>query len=185
MKRKLVLLLLLICATTLVFSQKKAPAIKGFSKDEEGEAKKEAAAYFKSMNYTQAQAIYERLVVTDPKDVDYSYKLSLIYMYTNTSKAKAVPLMEYVVNANSKNIPKDAMFDLGRAYFYAGLFDKALETYEKYRVEKHGTIDSKIKFDLWVKWATNAKELTTHPIEVSYENMGKAINSITRSRAHV
>ncbi len=179
MKTKSLLLLSLLCLTTLAFAQKKQPSVKAFSKDEEGEAKKEAATYFKAMNYVQAQALYERLVITDPKDVDYNYKLSLIYMYTNNARPKAMPLMEYVVNANSKSIPKDAMFDLGRAYFYAGLYDKALETYEKYRVEKHGTVDSKLKLELWVKWATDAKELTAHPIEVSFENMGKNINSIT------
>ena len=105
MKTKSLLLLSLLCLTTLAFSQKKQPAVKAFGKDEEGEAKKEAATYFKAMNYVQAQAMYERLVITDPKDVDYNYKLSLIYMYTNNAKPKAVPLMEYVVNANSKSIP--------------------------------------------------------------------------------
>ena len=136
MKRKSYLIVVLLCSFTFVFAQKKAPAIKAYSEDEMGDAKKQAAAYFKALNYIQAQAMYERLVATDPKDVDFSYKLALIYMYTNTAKAKAVPLMEYVVNANSKNIPKDAQFDLARAYHYAGLFDKALETYEKYREEK-------------------------------------------------
>lgn len=179
MKRNSLIIIIFICLTNLAFSQKKQPAIKGFSKEEEGEAKKEAAAYFKAMNYSQAQAFYERLVVTDPKDVEYNYKLALIYMFTNTARQKAMPLMEYVVNANSKSIPKDATFDLGRAYFYGGLYDKALETYEKYRVEKHGTVDSKLNFDLWVKWATNAKELTSHPSDASFENMGKSINSIT------
>ncbi len=177
MKRN-VLIILFASLATLAFSQKKPQPIKGYSKDEEGDAKKEAAAFFKSMNYIQSQPMYERLVATDPKDVDYNYKLALIYMYTNNAKAKAVPLMEYVVNANSKNIPKDAAFDLARAYFFAGLFDKALETYEKYRTEKHGTVDSKLKFDLWVKWASNAKEISTHPVDATFENVGKQINSI-------
>ena len=179
MKIKSGLVLLLMFSATLVFSQKKPQPVKAYSKDEEGDAKKQAAAYFKDMNYIQAQAIYERLVMTEPKDVDYNFKLALIYMFTNNAKPKAVPLMEYVVNANSKNIPKDATFDLARAYFYAGLFDKALETYEKYRTEKHGTVDSKLKFDLWVKWATDAKDLTVHPVDATFENLGKTINSIT------
>ncbi len=178
MKRNSWLTILFICVTMLAFSQKKPQPIKPYSKEEEGDAKKEAAALFKAMNYTQAQPIFERLVITDPKEVDYNYKLSLIYMFTNTAKHKAMPLMEYVVNANSKSIPKDAMFDLGRAYFFAGLYDKALETYEKYREEKHGTVDSKLKFDLWVKWATEAKELSGHPVDATFENVGKTINSL-------
>ncbi len=179
MKQKSILVILFVLFTTIAFSQKKPQPIKGYGEDEIGDAKKQAALYFKAMNYSQAQQMYERLLVNDPKDIDYNYKLALVYMFTNTSKHKAVPLMEYVVNANSKSIPKDATFDLARAYFYAGMYDEALENYEKFREEKHGSLDAKLKFDLWVNWANSARKLTENPIEASYENMGKAINSPT------
>jgi tetratricopeptide (TPR) repeat protein len=74
---------------------------------------------------------------------------------------------------NSKDKPKDVTFDLGRAYFYAGIYDKALEYYEKYRVEKHNAIDAKLKpmFDMHVEWATNAKRLIAEDNEVTFTNM--------------
>lgn len=177
MIQKTLLSIALICTLTSAFAQKKPQPIKGFTEDEVSDAKREASSYFKSLNYLQAFALYERLVITDPKDVDYNYKLAVCYLNTNIAKQKAVPLLEYVVNANSKSIPKDARFDLACAYHYSGLFDKALETFESYRVDKNGTVDSKLKFDQWVGWSTTAKDLTTRPVDARFENMGKTINS--------
>jgi tetratricopeptide (TPR) repeat protein len=142
--KKLVLIFLSFLPL-LATAQKKAPAIKPYLPDEVKAAKAEAELSFKGGAYNFSQVIYERLVVTEPGNADYNYKLGICYMYTNINKAKAVSYMEFAANANSKDKPKDVTFDLGRAYFYAGLYDKALETYEKFRVEKHNSIDSKFK----------------------------------------
>ncbi|MFM2157317.1 MAG: outer membrane protein OmpA family [Bacteroidota bacterium] len=176
--KKLVLIFLSFLPL-LVTAQKKAPAIKSYLPDEVKAAKAEAELSFKGGAYNLSQVIYERLVVTEPGNADYNYKLGICYMYTNVNKAKAVSYMEFAANANSKDKPKDVTFDLGRAYFYAGLYDKALETYEKFRVEKHNSIDSKFKpfFDMHVEWATNANNLNTNSREVSFTNMSKTINS--------
>ena len=93
-------------------AQKKETPVKPYSADELPEAKKEAAYHFKGENYRSARTFYERLVVSDPNDVDYNYRLAMCYLNTNINKAKAIPLLEYVVNSNSKDIPKDAMFEL-------------------------------------------------------------------------
>lgn len=174
---KKLLMLVLAVMPLLLNAQTKQPAIKPFSADEVKEQKGIAEAAYKALNFSDALKIYERLVVTDPRNADYNYKLGLCYMITNINKAKAVPFLEYAANANDKDKPKDVTFDLGRAYFYAGLYDKALDTYEKYRVEKHNSIDSKLKFDTWVDWAVSAKKITATPIDVTFKNMGKGINS--------
>ncbi|MEP7263726.1 MAG: tetratricopeptide repeat protein [Bacteroidota bacterium] len=177
--RKYILVLLSILITVVCNAQKKEPPIKPFSQDELSDAKHEASTLFKSENYRMAKTFYERLLVNDPKDVDFNYRLAICFLNTNINKAKAIPLLEYVVNANSKDIPKDALFDLGRAYHYGNLFEKANETFERYRESKKGSVDSKLKFDLWVEWSHKAKEMTENPIAVSFENLGKAINSPT------
>ena len=159
--------------------QKKEVQIKPLSKEEVSAQKKEAANYYKEGNYRMAKTIYERLVATDPHDVDYNYKLAECFLNTDINKQKAIPLLEYVVNANSKDIPKDALFELAKAYHYGNYFDKAIETFEKYRMAKKGTVDPKSKFDNWVNWSHNAKEMIEKPVEASFENMGKTINSPT------
>jgi tetratricopeptide (TPR) repeat protein len=174
---KKISLLLLLCLPLFIAAQTKVQPIKPYSADEVKDVKRDADNLFKSEAYTQALKIYDRLVVTDPKNVDYNYKAALCYLSTNINKAKAVPLLEFVANANSKEIPKDVSFDLGRAYHYAGLYDQALTTYEKFRVEKKGKVDAKYKLDDWVAWATNAKSITANPVNCIFENPGKTINS--------
>ena len=175
----LISLLVFLCLNLAADAQKKEPPIKSFSKDEVSDQKKLAASYFKEENFRMAKSIYERLVVTDPNDVDYNYKLALCYLNTNFDKKKAIPLLEYVVNANSKDIPRDALYDLARAYHHGGYFDRALETYEKYRVAKKGVVEPKLKMDQWIEWSITAKQMMEKPLDASFENLGKTINSPT------
>lgn len=174
---KLLTIFLFVCLA--VQAQKKEQPIKPFSKDEVSEQKKTAIDLFKMENYRQAKTIYERLVATEPNDVDYSFKLAECYLNTYIDKKKAIPLLEYVANSNSKSIPRDVLFELGKAYHYGGYYDKAIETYEKYRVARKGTPDPKLKLDRWVEWSHTAKEMTDKPVQVEFLNLGKTINSPT------
>lgn len=175
--KKILCVLFLLTMQHLAFAQKKVPAIKPYSAEEAKLAKKDGDIAFKSFNYAGALKIYERLVVTEPNDADYNYRLGLCYLLTNVNKAKAVSYLEYVANANTKTKPKDILFDLGKAYHYAGLYDKAIESYEAYRTSKGGTVDAKLKFDQWVDWSYSAKKLTAAPVGCSFSNPGKSINS--------
>ena len=172
------ILICLLCFPLWLSAQKpKQAAIRGYTADEVKEAQHEADGYFKSMNYIPALKVYERLVITNPKDAENNYKLGLCYLATNINKSKSVTYLEYAANANSKSRPKDVLFDLARAYHYSGLYDQALETFEKYRVEKKGAVDAKLKFNDWVEWSTNAKAMSASPVNCTFENLGKGINS--------
>lgn len=162
-----------------VTAQTKTPVIRPYPADEVKNMKKEAEEYMKLLNFNVALPIYQRLYATDPNDAEVNYRLGDCYLSTNIDKAAAVPYLEFAANANAKDKPKDILFELGKAYHYAGMYDKALETYESYREEKKGSVDSKLKFDQWVSWSTNAREITTNPVEAVFENLGKGINSPT------
>ncbi len=160
-------------------AQTKQSPIKPYTKDEVKGAKSEADDFYKAQGYNKALINYQRLVVTEPNNAEYNNKLGLCYLNTNINKAKAVPMFEYAANANTKDKPKDVLFDLARAYHYAGLYDKAIEYFEKYRVEKKGSPDPKLKLNDWVEWSTTAKSLTANPVNVTFENLSKTINSPT------
>jgi WD40-like Beta Propeller Repeat/Tetratricopeptide repeat len=179
MNRKNILVLLACLVTTISIAQKKEQPVKPFGQEELSNSKKEAASYFKMENYRLAKTFYERLIVNDPKDVEFNYRLAVCYLNTNFNRAKAIPLLEYAANANSKDIPKDVLFELGKAYHYGNLFDKAIETFEKYRIAKKGSVDAKSKFDLWVAWSHSAKEIVEKPVAATFINPGKAVNSPT------
>lgn len=160
-----------------VSAQKKQPAIKPYTEAEVKDAKAEADALYKGLNYVAALKIYERLLATEPNSADYNYKLGMCYLQTNINKGKAVPYLEFAANANTKSKPKDVLFDLGKAYHYASLFDKAIETFEAFRVSKGGSVDPKLKFEQWVSWSQNAKTITETTIPCTFTNLGKTINS--------
>lgn len=168
---------LMLFIPLIISAQTKVPPIKPFIADEVKEAKKEAEMFFKAENYNQALKLYERLVVTEPNNADFNFKLGVCYINTNINKAKAVPLLEYAANANTKERPKDVLLELGKAYHFAGLYDKALETYESFREEKKGIVDAKLKFDRWVNYSTSAKQLTENAKIAIFENPGKSVNT--------
>lgn len=158
-------------------AQSKVQPVRPYTADEAKEARKTAELYFKDMNYPEALRIYERLVVTSPENAEYNHKLGLSYLNTNLAKHKAVSYLEFAANANTKDKPKNITFDLARAYHYAGLYDKALQTYEQFRVEQKGSVDAKLKFEQHVQWSENAKTLTQNAVQANFENIGKGINS--------
>lgn len=175
--KKIAFFLILLLSFSTVIAQKKQSPIKAYSSDEFKLAKKDAEAYFKVVNYAAALKIYERLLVNEPNNADFNYHLGMCYVNTSIAKHKAIPYLEFAANANSKDRPKDILFDLGKAYHYAGLYDKAIETYEAFRVQKGGSVDAKLKFNQWVEWSHSAKKMTETPVACTFENLGKGVNS--------
>lgn len=174
---KKILLIVIALIPFFVQAQTKAPVIRPYSADEAKDNKKVADENLKLQLYNAALPIYQRLQVTTPNDAEVNFKLGICYLNSNFNKAAAVPFLEFAANANTKTRPKDVLFELGKAYHYAGLYDKALESFEKYREEKKGSVDAKLKFDQWVAWSTNAKSVTARPVKATFVNLGKAINT--------
>jgi len=176
MKRSIIIML---CAVLpmLCVAQKKPVALKPYAAAEVKAAEKDADTEFKAFNYTGALPVYERLAITDPSNVVYNYRLGLCYLLTNIAKNKALNYLEIVADADPKAKPKDILFDLAKAYHYAGQYDAAIETFEAYRVQKSGNVDPKLKFNDWVEWSTNANKLTASPVSCTFTNLSKTINS--------
>jgi len=176
---KKILILLAVVLPFSMMAQTKSPVIRPYSADEAKENKKYADENIKLTLYNQALPIYQRLQVTSPNDAEINFKLGICYLNTNINKGAAVPYLEYAANANTKEKPKDVTFELAKAYHYAGLYDKALEHYEKFRMEKKGVVDAKLKLDQWIAWSTNAKTITASTVEATFMNLGKGVNSPT------
>ena len=175
--KKYLFILLMIIIPGFSGAQKKPVAPKPYSAAEVKAAEKEADTEFKSLNFNDALLFYERLVATDPTNVTYNHRLGLCYLQTNIAKHKAVEYLEVASDADAKLKPRDILFDLAKAYHFDGQFDSAVETFEAYRVQKSGSVDPKLKFDQWVDWSNNARQLTSNPVSCSFVNLSKTINS--------
>lgn len=176
-KRNLPILLALLFTflTTYSQAQRKAPKPKPLTKEEESTVKGEAGDYFKQGNFKEALTRYLRLFDTNSNSTDYNYKAGLCYLRTNIDRRKAADFLEYV--STQKDAPKDILFDLGVAYHANGEYDKAIETFEKFKEASKGKVNPKYEIDLHIEWCYNAAALQKKPVNAVFQNMGKVVNT--------
>jgi len=132
---------------------------------------------FKYTNYTEALKEYQQLLKSDPKNEKYNYRIGYCYLMTNISKAKAVPYLE--IASRSEDADPDVLFDLGRAYHVAYRFDDAIKAYTKFKTSGKGSAQNKSRVDKYIQYSYNAKELVKYPLNVTFTNLGKDVNSIS------
>lgn len=126
-------------------------------------------------NYEEALELYLQLVAANPKSESYNYNLGVCYLNTNINKAKAVPYLEIVTRQEKHN--PNAEYLLGRAYQYANRFDEAISVFEKFKRSGKGSVENLASVDLMITHCMNAKEVMKFPVNVTFQNLGAAINS--------
>jgi tetratricopeptide (TPR) repeat protein len=168
-RSRLLFLFLLMFAFGFAFSQaqpkKKATAA--------GDPKL-AEDNFKSGNFEGALDEYLVLVKKDPSNEKYNYRIGVCYLNTDIDKTKAISFFEKIQNTTSE---EETKYLLGRAYQYALQFDDAINSFEKYKKEGKGSSANTKDADAQIQYCINAKELMKFPLNVSFENLGKNINS--------
>jgi tetratricopeptide (TPR) repeat protein len=132
----------------------------------------DAYEHFKHGNYIMALKVYKVVYKTDPKNIDYNYKIALCYLNTNIDKKLAVPYLEFVTKQEKYN--PEALFDLGRAYHYANRFDEAIKVFNKFKKDLSSKASERV--DREIEMCKNGKELVKFPVKVTFENM-REINS--------
>jgi Tol biopolymer transport system component len=164
-KRSIITVLTLVIAFSSAFAQKKNSNIDP----------KEVEMEFNNGNYEDALDGYLALLEKEPRNEKYNYNVAVCYLNTNISKAKAVPYLE-IVTRMPKHDP-NAVYLLGRAYHFAYRFDDAIKTYTKFKETGRGTSSNLRDVDRQIQYCYNAKELIKYPINVTFENLGKNVNS--------
>jgi tetratricopeptide (TPR) repeat protein len=136
---------------------------------------KEASDKFTNNNFDGALDDYLQLLGEDPKNDKYNYRVGVCYLNTNINRKKAVPYFEFVTS--QPKYDPDAMYLLGRSYAFAYRFDDALKCYNKFKAGGRGTSDNLRDVDREIQNCYNAKELMKFPLDVTFENLGKNINT--------
>jgi len=133
-----------------------------------------ADGYWINSNYEKALPLYKSLYESDSSNVTYTYRLGVCHLMLSTNRAQAIPFLEKA--SKMSKVPNYVFFDLGSAYRYSNQLDKAKESIEKYQSM---TILSKEKEScrLMLQQIENAKQLMANPVNVTFVNMGKFINS--------
>jgi Tol biopolymer transport system component len=130
---------------------------------------------FANGNFADALEDYLDLLEGDPKNDKYNYRVGICYLNTNINKAKAIPYLE-IVTRSAKYEP-DAMFLMGRAYQFGYRFDDAIKSFTRFKQGGKGTSENLKDAETEIQYCYNAKELMKFPLNVTFENLGKNINS--------
>ncbi len=78
--------------------------------------------------FNKAERYYLRALEIDHDYVDALYGLSVLYIFELDRTLEAEPLLETILEKESKNV--DAMFLLARVYVYSGRIEEAVELYD-------------------------------------------------------
>ncbi|MBL0329958.1 MAG: PD40 domain-containing protein [Bacteroidetes bacterium] len=133
----------------------------------------DAKEHFSHNNFLFAIPAYKQLLKQEPNNPDYNYKLGICYLYTNINKSLSIPHLE--IASKAPKTEKKVLYHLGLAYQYASRFDDAIKTYNAYKATLKGAELEEV--DHQIETCENGKEYVKHPINVSFQNLGKEINS--------
>lgn len=136
---------------------------------------RDANYHFKQGNYAVALRIYSELVEKDSNNLEYVHRLGLCYLNCNNSPDKALSFFERANTIAGKEYV--SCYDMGYAKMYTQEFDDAIAYFERCKLIAVKD-DALIRdFDTWISMCKNAKKYYANPLDLSFVNMGKYINS--------
>jgi hypothetical protein len=126
--------------------------------------------------YKDAIKGYKKILQKDPANFDANRKIGICYLSVSGDKGRAIDHLEFVRNndkANSRN--EELLIDLASAYHQAYRFDEAIKVYQELRMI---TTSKNYPFvDRQIEICKNAIELFAKPVNVTFVNLGKEVNS--------
>ncbi len=132
----------------------------------------DADEHMKHGNYVMALPIYRDLLKKDKENKKLEYKLAICYLNTNFNRTEAIKYLEDVVK--DEKFDEDAWFHLGHAYHLANKVDDALKAFNRYK-ELHPKKNKEA--DRQIQMCNNTKQFMAFPVNVTFANLGKEINS--------
>lgn len=174
----LTILLVIFLFSTVVNAQSTRPQRKlpPLPESQVKDYSKEAEARFNDGMYKDVIEPYLRLLDYDSSNVEWNYNLGSAYLFSNVDKKEAYKYFTEVVG--KKDAPKDLLFRLGQSLMIAGLYNEAIDSFNRYKEENTGKkADPEMDVDLHLSWCENAKEIIRDPVNVKFLNLGKSVNS--------
>lgn len=124
MKKKLILLVLLVC----VLFTNSITALAGNMS--EGQRSKTAEKYFLSKQYDKAAPLFAQLVSSNPKNYKYNYYYGICLLIVGKDKNQALPYLEAAME-NPKT-PEDIYYYYGRACHLTYKFNESLQSFVEF-----------------------------------------------------
>ena len=156
-----------VLATTLILSTQLLLAQEELS---------DANTNFEDENYEVALKQYLKVYKKVANDAQVNYRIGVCYLKTNFDKKSS---LKYLLKADSlkPNYYPTIQFDIAQAYFHSLNFTKAQEYAQSYTKSKKLKPDELTTVDKFLEIIENAKSLTSKPLNVTFINLGKTVNS--------
>jgi hypothetical protein len=129
--------------------------------------------YFDMFDYNRALEGYLELWPKDQSNMEMNRNIAICYLSVNGDKSKALPYLHYLLRQGAND--EEVIFMLGQGYLYSYKFDEALKYFNSFRSKTNPK--NYEMADLYIAYCNNSKEMITHPLNVTFENLGKLVNS--------
>ncbi len=127
--------------------------------------------------YSDALELFLKANDFNPDNAWVNYNIGKCYLHT-MQKPKAIPYLEHAKKLNPK-VAANLLYLLAMGYHYNYEFDKAIETYIKYKhsltpheLTQYGPVVKKR-----IRECEDAKDLMRFPVRVFKDNLGNVVNS--------
>lgn len=128
--------------------------------------------HVKHGNYFAAIPIYQKELKMDPDNAKVRYKLGMCYLNTRINRQEAVTMLERA--SKDPKVDEEVWISLGKAYHLTNSLEKAIAAFEKYAQLKPKQAQ---EVERNIEQCENAIKLMRKPANVSFQNLGKEINS--------
>lgn len=176
-KTKTILVVLSVLIAHTATAQKAKEKTKTLTAEEVKEVKKDAGAAFSSGDFNAALKEYKDLVKSDPQNKEYNFRLGFCYLKTYSDKRKAADYLEKGIDPKNKS--KENTFYLGLAYHYDHRWDEAVEKYQEYKNAGGKQMKGFMDPGRLMEMCENGVELEAETLKVTFDNLGKMVNSVT------
>lgn len=123
-------------------------------------------------NYVSALPVYKEILKKEKDNASLHLKIAECYLKTNINKTEAIKYLEFCTKAPKPS--SEVFLKLGQAYRLANKLDESIKAFEKF---KELEPKQKKTADRQIEICHNAKALMLNPVNVSFTNLGKDINS--------
>ena len=178
LKKQILLALSFFLVANIAVAQRASKAkTKTLSPDEAKAVNKDAGGMFDDEDYSDALNAYQQLIKTKPQSFEYNLRLGICYLLSNSIKAKGIQYLEFA--SKMKEAKKDVQYYLGMAYMNANRWDDAVKAFNDYKAGGSPKLVNKdfLPVERMLEMCANGKELTAHPIDIKFDDMGKNVNS--------
>lgn len=132
-----------------------------------------ADEFFDAANYIQALEEYLKLEKKLPNDLQLKRRIGTCYLNIHDDKGKALTYLRAVFNSGKYD--DELLLEMGKACQYDYSFANAIISYNMYREKAPAKLHPLI--DHYIETCENGKALVRKPINVSFENLGKEVNT--------